>query len=68
MFKAVEFPASVAHLDTGLSNVDGNDLSHVDGWCVESAKTKRIKGLFRSKRRQKAEKNKVKKPTVNSKE
>jgi len=28
MFKAVEFPAGIANLDTGLANVDGDALTH----------------------------------------
>ena len=28
MFKAIEFPAGIADLNTGLANVDWNALSH----------------------------------------
>ena len=28
MFQTVQFPAGIAHLDTGLSDVDWNDFSH----------------------------------------
>jgi hypothetical protein len=28
VFKAEEFPASIAYLDATLTNVDGNDFSH----------------------------------------
>ena len=30
MLQAVQLPAGVAHLDTGLANVDGDYLSHDD--------------------------------------
>ena len=29
VLEAVELPAGVAHLDTGLADVDGDDLPHV---------------------------------------
>jgi len=31
VFKAIEFPAGVSNLDTGLANVDRNALSHFLG-------------------------------------
>ena len=38
MLQAVKLPASVTDLDTGLSNVDGNNFTHVE--VVESHKKK----------------------------
>ena len=29
---AVEFPAGVAHLDSGLADVDADAFSHDEGW------------------------------------
>ena len=31
MLHAVELPAGIAHLDAGLADMDGDDLTHVDG-------------------------------------
>ena len=31
MLKAVELPAGVAHLGSGLADVDGDALAHVEG-------------------------------------
>ena len=37
MLEAVELPAGIAHLDTGLADVDGDDFAHVDGDFVSVA-------------------------------
>merc|ERR1711937_809375 len=34
VLKAEELPAGVTDLDTGLTDVDGNDFSHCDGECL----------------------------------
>ncbi len=35
VLETVELPAGIAHLDPGLSDVDGDDLAHFhrEGWC-----------------------------------
>jgi hypothetical protein len=35
VLQAVQLPAGIAHLDTGLADVDGDDLTH--GWRVEES-------------------------------
>ena len=34
MLQAVELPASIAHLDAGLANMDRDDLTHFDAWIL----------------------------------
>jgi len=34
VLEAVELPAGIAHLDSGLSDMNGNDLSHDDGFGI----------------------------------
>ena len=36
MLEAVELPAGIAHLDSGLSDMNGNDLSHDDGFGIRT--------------------------------
>jgi len=50
MLEAVQLPAGIADLDTGLADVDGDDLAHSDGlgWCLgENLKTGEGKGSQR---------------------
>ena len=45
MLKAIQLPAGIAHLDTGLADVDGNNLTHseaffsVENWSAHSKYT-----------------------------
>jgi hypothetical protein len=36
VFQAVEFPAGITDLDTGLTNVNGDNFSHIEGVVVVS--------------------------------
>ena len=43
MFKAVEFPAGITHLDTGLTDVDWDALSHF--WLILIASKTKVQGF-----------------------
>ena len=43
MFKAVEFPAGITHLDTGLTDVDWDALSHF--WVILIASKTKVQGF-----------------------
>ena len=43
MLQAVELPAGIAHLDTGLADMDGDDFTHFEG--IKFAK---LQVLFRT--------------------
>ena len=34
MLQTIQLPAGVAHLDTGLADVDGNNLTHCDDFVL----------------------------------
>jgi len=40
VLQAVQLPAGIAHLDTGLADVDGDDLTH--GWRVGRVEKRRV--------------------------
>ena len=51
MFQAIELPTGVAHLDTGLTDMDGKAFSHFElvwGFFDLDKKIKITFGLFKS--------------------
>lgn len=49
VLQAVQLPAGITDLDTGLANVDGDDLTHSECWCGLRRVTKTLTERHESK-------------------